>query len=176
MKLYNTPGLSQIYFRRSPSPPYLKKSSYESTGFFFVYCTHRRDEKPRPGVDNWRQPVGQTVNAVSGLPAGRAKRVNPPLTAIFKEELVRKYGLFFVCCTHRVPPPTSVRARGNRAHQLSGYSVNNQNAQESTEHICIIWSLPITSSLIKMPPTEIHVTCHHKIVMPEKSTIEKIVN
>ncbi|SQQ50429.1 Uncharacterised protein [Escherichia coli] len=49
----------------------------------------------RPGVDNWRQPVGQTVNAVSGLPAGRAKRVNPPLTAIFKEELVRKYGLFF---------------------------------------------------------------------------------
>ncbi len=176
MRLYNTPGLSQIYFRRSPSPPYLKKSSYESTGFFFVYCTHRGDEKPRPGVDNWRQPVGQTVNAVSGLPAGRAKRVNPPLTAIFKEELVRKYGLFFVYCTHRVPPPTSVRARGNREHQLSGYSVNNQNAQESTEHICIIWSLPITSSLIKMPPTEIHVTCHHKIVMPEKSTIEKIVN
>ena len=101
MKLYNTPGLSQIYFRRSPSPPYLKKSPYESTGFFFVYCTHRGDEKPRPGVDNWRQPVGQTVNAVSGLPAGRAKRVNPPLTAIFKEELVRRYGLFFVYCTHR---------------------------------------------------------------------------
>ncbi|EFK65080.1 hypothetical protein HMPREF9347_06068, partial [Escherichia coli MS 124-1] len=49
----------------------------------------------RPGFDNWRQPVGQTVNAVSGLPAGRAKRVNPPLTAIFKEEPVRKYGLFF---------------------------------------------------------------------------------
>ena len=95
MRLYNTPGLSQIYFRRSPSPPSLKKSSYESTGFFFVYCTHRGDEKPRPGFDNWRQPVGQTVNAVSGLPAGRAKRVNPPLTAIFKEELVRRYGLFF---------------------------------------------------------------------------------
>ncbi len=84
-----------------PSPPYLKKSPYESTGFFFVYCTHRGDEKPRPGFDNWRQPVGQTVNAVSGLPAGRAKRVNPPLTAIFKEELVRRYGLFFVYCTHR---------------------------------------------------------------------------
>ncbi|EGE0746941.1 hypothetical protein DM283_22770 [Shigella boydii] len=41
------------------------------------------------------------MNAVSGLPAGRAKRVNPPLTAIFKEELVRRYGLFFVYCTHR---------------------------------------------------------------------------
>ncbi|EFO3937422.1 hypothetical protein DMN11_17635, partial [Escherichia coli] len=62
----------------------------------FSYIAHTGgDEKPRPGVDNWRQPVGQTVNAVSGLPAGRAKRVNPPLTAIFKEELVRKYGLFF---------------------------------------------------------------------------------
>ncbi|PSR46862.1 hypothetical protein C8256_09770 [Kluyvera genomosp. 2] len=44
------------------------------------------------------QPVGQTVNTVNGLPAGRAKRVNPRLTAIFKEELVRKYGLFFACC------------------------------------------------------------------------------
>ncbi|ECU0147856.1 hypothetical protein C4L02_15980 [Salmonella enterica] len=29
------------------------------------------------------------------LPEGRAQRVNPPLTAIFKKELVRKYGLFF---------------------------------------------------------------------------------
>ncbi|ASG84063.1 hypothetical protein LFZ55_14615 [Salmonella enterica subsp. diarizonae serovar 65:c:z str. SA20044251] len=30
------------------------------------------------------------------LPAGRAQRVNPPpLTAILKKELVRKYGLFF---------------------------------------------------------------------------------
>ncbi|EFO1231529.1 hypothetical protein DWS67_22045 [Escherichia coli] len=63
--------------------------------FFRILHTPGGDEKPRPGVDNWRQPVGQTVNAVSGLPAGRAKRVNPLLTAIFKEELVRKYGLFF---------------------------------------------------------------------------------
>ena len=37
MKLYNTPGLSQIYFRRSPSPPSLKKSSYESASFFFAF-------------------------------------------------------------------------------------------------------------------------------------------
>ncbi len=33
--------------------------------------------------------------------AGRAKRVNPPLTAIFKEELVESTGFFFVYCTHR---------------------------------------------------------------------------
>ncbi|WP_260759591.1 hypothetical protein, partial [Escherichia coli] len=47
------------------------------------------------GVRQLAQPVGQTTNTVSGLPAGRAKRVNPPLTAIFKEKLVRKYELFF---------------------------------------------------------------------------------
>ncbi|NYY80105.1 hypothetical protein DMH27_00925 [Raoultella planticola] len=63
------------------------------------------DKKPRPGirspdrVDNWRQPVGQTESVANRLPAGRAKRVNP-LTAIFKEELVRKYGLFL----HVAPP------------------------------------------------------------------------
>ncbi|EAA5741635.1 hypothetical protein DBZ78_18180 [Salmonella enterica subsp. enterica serovar Brancaster] len=34
-------------------------------------------------------------------PKGRAKRVNPPLTAIFKKELVRMYGLFF-----RIKPPS----------------------------------------------------------------------
>ncbi|MCQ8768024.1 hypothetical protein, partial [Escherichia coli] len=36
---------------------------------------------------------------MSGLPAGRAKRVNPPLTVIFKEKRVRKYELFshFIC-------------------------------------------------------------------------------
>ncbi len=103
MKLYNTPGLSQIYFRRSPLTAIFKEELVRKYGLFFSYISHTGgDEKPRPGFDNWQQPVGQTVNAVSGLPAGRAKRVNPPpLTAIFKEELVRKYGLFFVYCTHR---------------------------------------------------------------------------
>ncbi|MGV4173440.1 hypothetical protein ACV8UJ_07950, partial [Citrobacter freundii] len=49
----------------------------------------------RTGVRLLAQPVGQTESAANRLPAGRAKRVNPRLTAIFKEELVRKYGLFF---------------------------------------------------------------------------------
>ncbi|EBL2027687.1 hypothetical protein DQ425_10045 [Salmonella enterica] len=35
------------------------------------------------------------------LPEGRAQRVNPPLTAIFKKELVRMYGFFF-----RITPPS----------------------------------------------------------------------
>ena len=162
--------------------------------FFRMLHACGGDENTRPGFDNWRQPVGQMTslrgicphkNACVG-PEGARPRDGPsngersesipPSPPYLKKSSYESTGFFFVYCTHRVPPPTSVRARGNRAHQLSGYSVNNQNAQESTEHICIIWSLPITSSLIKMPPTEIHVTCHHKIVMPEESTIEKIVN
>ncbi|RDD28873.1 hypothetical protein CXF21_00115, partial [Escherichia coli] len=84
-----------------PLTAIFKEELVRKYGLFFRIFHTPGDEKPRPGFDNWQQPVGQTVNAVSGLPAGRAKRVNPPLTAIFKEELVRKYGLFFVYCTHR---------------------------------------------------------------------------
>ncbi|ATC13092.1 hypothetical protein CNQ48_15245 [Escherichia coli] len=78
-----------------PLTAIFKEELVRRYGLFFRILHTQGDEKPRPGFDNWRQPVGQTVNAVSGLPAGRAKRVNPPLTAIFKEELVRRYGLFF---------------------------------------------------------------------------------
>ncbi len=48
------------------------------------------------GFDNWRQPVGQTMDAVSGLPAGRAQRVHPSLTAIFKMRARTKVRAFFV--------------------------------------------------------------------------------
>ncbi len=96
-------GLPAGRAKRVNPPPhrhFLKKSSCESTGFFSHVAHIRGDEKLRPGFDNWRQPVGQTANAVNGLPAGRAKRVNPPSPPSSKEELVRKYGLFFACCTH----------------------------------------------------------------------------
>ncbi|POU02336.1 hypothetical protein C3369_07675 [Escherichia sp. ESNIH1] len=48
--------------------------------FFSHVVPSGGDENPRPGFDNGRQPVGQTGSAASGLPEGRAKRVNPPLT------------------------------------------------------------------------------------------------
>ena len=64
--------------------------------FFFYILRKGGDETPRPGFDNWRQPVGQTVNAVSGLPAGRAKRVNPPRCdtscLTYKKKPVQKHG------------------------------------------------------------------------------------
>ncbi len=40
-----------------PSPPYFKKSSYASTGFFFACGTHQGDENPRPGFDNWQRQL-----------------------------------------------------------------------------------------------------------------------
>ncbi len=83
----------------------------------------RGDENHRPGFDNWRsqldKPGAQRTGCPEGArprdglssgaaswtdrahseraaPKGRAKRVNPPLTAIFKKELVRKYGLLYL--------------------------------------------------------------------------------
>ena len=66
-----------------PSPPYFKKSSYASTGFFFACGTHQGDENPRPGFDNWRSQLDRPRARERAAPQGRAKRVNPPLTAIF---------------------------------------------------------------------------------------------
>ncbi len=40
-----------------PSPPYFKKSSYASTGFFFACGTRWGDENPRPGFDNWQRQL-----------------------------------------------------------------------------------------------------------------------
>ncbi len=93
--------LESVYtatYRGFESPPHRHiqdKSSYESTGFFLLYPPDRRDENPRPGFDNGRQPVGQTERAANRLPAGRATRVNPPLTAIFKIRARTKVRAFF---------------------------------------------------------------------------------
>ena len=63
--------------------------------FFSHDACLRGDENPRTGFDNWRQPVGQTESIANRLPAGRAKRVNPPLTAIFKMRARTKVRAFF---------------------------------------------------------------------------------
>ncbi len=89
----------------------------------YVSPKPRGDENHRPGFDNWRsqldKPGAQRTGCPEGArprdglssgaaswtdrahseraaPKGRAKRVNPPLTAIFKKELVRKYGLLYL--------------------------------------------------------------------------------
>ncbi|EOU0950647.1 TPA: hypothetical protein ACM383_004058, partial [Escherichia coli] len=51
------------------------------------------------GVRQLAQPVGQTTNAVSGLPAGRAKRVNPPSPPYLKKSSYESTSFFshFIC-------------------------------------------------------------------------------
>ncbi|MBW8930064.1 hypothetical protein KZA98_03205, partial [Escherichia coli] len=80
------------------SPPYSKKSSYESASFFFAYCTPRGMRSPdrgsTTGAASW------TDHEHSEWAARRASEASQsPLTAIFKEKLVRKYEFFshFIC-------------------------------------------------------------------------------
>ncbi len=42
------------------------------------------DENPRPGFDNWQRQLDRPRACERAAPQGRAKRVNPPLTAIFE--------------------------------------------------------------------------------------------
>ncbi len=116
--------LESVYtatYRGFESPPHRhiqKKSSYESTGFFHLLHVLWGDENPRPGFDNWRQPVGQTANAESGLPAGRAKRVNPPSPPYSEKSSYESTGFFFACCTRypaykNIPGPIRVSTIGH---------------------------------------------------------------
>ncbi|EAA7680765.1 hypothetical protein AAB26_21400 [Salmonella enterica subsp. houtenae] len=65
---------------------------------------------------------------MSGLPAGRAKRVNPPLTAIFKKELVRKYGLFFALSPRPLPDDGAIYKRLIRLPRAQHHQANYYSA------------------------------------------------
>ena len=76
-----------------PSPPYFRKEPVLMYRLFSFMFPNRGDENPRPGSTTGTARWTEWPQAMT--PAGRAKRVNPPLTAIFENERVRKYGLFF---------------------------------------------------------------------------------
>ncbi len=109
-----------------PSPPYFKKSSYASTGFFFACGTRRGDENPRPGFDNWRSQLdrpraceraaptktpGAFLNNACVGPAGARPRDGPsngersesipPSPPYFKKSSYASTGFFFACGTRR---------------------------------------------------------------------------
>ncbi|EYE80163.1 hypothetical protein SEEH1536_05626, partial [Salmonella enterica subsp. enterica serovar Heidelberg str. N1536] len=50
----------------------------------------------RDGLSSGAASWTDRAHSERAAPKGRAKRVNPPLTAIFKKELVRKYGLLYL--------------------------------------------------------------------------------
>ncbi|EOB5218008.1 hypothetical protein ACG9N2_002821, partial [Salmonella enterica] len=53
-------------------------------------------ENHRPGFDNWRSQLDRPGAQRTGCPEGASKASQSPLTAIFKKELVRKYGLLYL--------------------------------------------------------------------------------
>ncbi|ECI4814080.1 hypothetical protein DRX83_06445 [Salmonella enterica subsp. enterica] len=58
-------------------------------------CSGPEGARPRDGLSSGAASWTDDELA-RRLPEGRAQRVNPPLTAIFKKELVRKYGLLYL--------------------------------------------------------------------------------
>ncbi len=92
--------LESVYtatYRGFESPPHRHirdESSYESTGFFLLYSPLGGMRTP-DRVRQLAQLVGQTANAVSGLPRrGERSESIPPSPPYSRKELVRKYGLF----------------------------------------------------------------------------------
>ncbi len=89
-----------------PSPPYFKKSSYASTGFFFACGTHRGSTT---GAASWtdREPA-------SGLPRrGERSESIPPSPPYFKKSSYASTGFF-----SHVAPQTSP---GSASMPLPGY-------------------------------------------------------
>ena len=93
--------LESVYtatYRGFESPPHRHirdESLYASTGSFLLYSPQGGMRTPDRGSTTGAASWTDRARSKRAAPQGRAKRVNPPLTAIFKEELVRKYGLFF---------------------------------------------------------------------------------
>ncbi len=59
-------------------------------------CSGPEGARPRDGLSSGAASWTDRAHSERAAPKGRAKRVNPPLTAIFKKELVRKYGLLYL--------------------------------------------------------------------------------
>ncbi len=79
-----------------PSPPYFKKSSYASTGFFFRMWHPPGGMRTPTGVRQLATPVGQTAHAVSGLPRrGERSESIPPSPPYFKKSSYASTGFFF---------------------------------------------------------------------------------
>ncbi len=92
-------GLPRRGERSESIPPHRHirdESLYASTGSF-LYILRRGDENPRPGFDNWQRQLDRPQACERAAPQGRAKRVNPPLTAIFEMRACTQVrALFFI--------------------------------------------------------------------------------
>ncbi|GEM_PF-838161 len=82
--------LESVYtatYRGFESPPHrhiLRRARTQVRAFFSHVAPAGGDESPRPGFDNWQRQLDRPRACERAAPQGRAKRVNPPLTAIFE--------------------------------------------------------------------------------------------
>ncbi|EAB7127277.1 hypothetical protein DS228_12190, partial [Salmonella enterica subsp. enterica] len=76
------------------------------------------------GVRQLAQPVGQTGRAANGLPEGRAQRVNPPLTAIFKLRACTEVRAFCLYVTRRLPDDDAIYKRLVRLPRAQRHQAN----------------------------------------------------
>ncbi len=82
----------------SQSPPHRHirdESSYESTGSFLLYSPYGGMRTPDRGSTTGAASWTDRERSKRTAPQGRAKRVNPPLTAIFEIRARTKVRAFF---------------------------------------------------------------------------------
>ncbi len=77
-----------------PSPPYFKKSSYASTGFFSHIAHLRGMRSPDRGSTTGAASWTDRERSERAAPQGRAKRVNPPSPPYFKKSSYASTGFF----------------------------------------------------------------------------------
>ncbi len=93
--------LESVYtatYRGFESPPHRHirdESSYESTGSFLLYSPYGGMRTPDRGSTTGAASWTDRARSKRAAPQGRAKRVNPPLTAIFEMRARTKVRAFF---------------------------------------------------------------------------------
>ncbi len=103
--------LESVYtatYRGFESPPHRHirdESLYESTGSFLLYSPQGGMRTPDRGSTTGAASWTDRARSKRAAPQGRAKRVNPPLTAIFEMRARTKVRAFFFY----VAPPGGMR-------------------------------------------------------------------
>ncbi len=91
-------------YRGFESPPHRHirdESLYESTGSFLLYSPQGGMRTPDRGSTTGAASWTDRARSKRAAPQGRAKRVNPPLTAIFEMRACTKVRALFFYILHR---------------------------------------------------------------------------
>ncbi len=127
--------LESVYtatYRGFESPPHRHirdESSYESTGFFLLYSPLGGMRTPDRGSTTGAASWTDRERSKRAAPQGRAKRVNPPLTAIFEMRARTKVRAFFASDPGK--PPRGRHKCLARATHPTGCTTTSSPAKRS---------------------------------------------